>query len=124
MPKSDAADSAVAETKIHSADVIPFPHRTAAEKVIPTKAAGPDVTPDVRLARALESLQEALVQHRAATARWREVLGELKTTVNGLHGSLLRYQTNLKTLNTSVTGLNAQATALADWADGVSKTKH
>ncbi len=124
MPKSDSADPAAAEPTMQSADIIPFPVRPAAEEVITAQPASTEVTPDVRLARALESLQGALAQHRAATTRWRTVLGDLKTTVHGLHDSLLRYQTNLKTLNTSVTSLNAQANALVDWADGVSGTKH
>jgi hypothetical protein len=73
--------------------------------------------PEERLAKALALLNSALADQRIAVASWREVLGELKVTTAGLHDSLQRYRTNLRTLGTSVSGLQAKARSLEAWAD-------
>lgn len=120
MPTSNTSDSEMVEPTLRSADIIPFPTRPAAEAVIPTE----EVTPEVRLARALASLQQALAEQRVAIAKWREVLGQLKTTTSGLHDSLQRYRTNLNKLGTSVADLHDKAQTLAEWADGAGATRH
>jgi ABC-type transporter Mla subunit MlaD len=71
------------------------------------------------LAVALDSLNTALADQRSAIATWRDVLGELKATTEGLDDSLRRYRTNLRTLGHSVSTLRAKAKALEQWADGL-----
>jgi ABC-type transporter Mla subunit MlaD len=71
-----------------------------------------------RLARALESLNAALIDQRSAIAGWRDVLGELKATTDGLDANLQRYRANLRTLGRSVSNLRAKARSLEQWADG------
>src|ERR1700749_1428331 len=92
-------ESMVDAASVPTAEIIPFPVRA--------KAADPQ--PDDRLARALESLNTALAEQKAALATWREALGALKTTTTGLGGSLQRYHTSLGTLNDQVAALHHQA---------------
>ena len=93
-----------------SAVVIPFP---AARK------AAPD--PQMRLARALESLEAALANQRAAIAAWRDVLKDLKSTTANLDASLQGYRNSLRSLGGSVSALQAKARTLEEWADKASQ---
>jgi ABC-type transporter Mla subunit MlaD len=106
---SSVSDSKTVEPTQRTASIIPFPTRT--------KPADP--TPNERLARALVSLNAALAEQRVAVAAWRDVLVELKTATNGLHDSLQRYRTNLRTLGNSVSSLQSKARSLEEWADSV-----
>jgi hypothetical protein len=92
-----------------TAKIIPFPVRT--------KPA--DLQGDDRLARALESLNSALTEQKAALAAWREALGALKTSTTGLGGSLQQYHSRLGTLNDQVAALHHQAVTMEAWADRV-----
>ncbi len=93
------------------ADIIPFPVR----------AQPPEAQPADRLARALESLNTAMAEQKAALAAWRGALVELQTTTSGLGESLQRYQTSLGTLSGNVNALHDKAVSLEQWADGVLK---
>jgi ABC-type transporter Mla subunit MlaD len=104
-PTTLAATPATAERP--SADIIPFP----------TRAKPAEPSPEVRLAKALDSLNAAMADQRAAVAAWRSVLGELKATTSGLDQSLNRYRGNLRALSTSVASLHARAKTLEEWAD-------
>jgi chromosome segregation ATPase len=94
-----------------TAAIIPFPARPKPSEPAPRHIA------DDRLAKALESLNAAMSDQRAAVAAWRAVLGELKATTSGLDQSLQRYRTNLRALSTSVSSLHAKARSPEDWAD-------
>lgn len=104
------ADNAAADQPLHEAQIIPFRARPAA----PPAAATPDHD---RLVRALQSLNAALADQKAALAAWRAVLGDLKTTTTGLDQSLQRYRSSLGNLGNSVNGLRDQARTLEQWAD-------
>jgi hypothetical protein len=112
VTNSTVPDPAAVDTASRTASIIPFPAR-------PKPA---ELAPQERLVRALASLNAALADQRAAVTAWREVLGELKTSTNGLQNSLKDYRTNLQTLGNSVSALGAKARALEEWADGVSTT--
>lgn len=88
-----------------SATIIPFPVRA--------------LPPEDRMAKALESLNQAMTDQRLAVAAWRDVLGELKTSTAKLDDSLRRYRSNLQSLSDNVTSLHGKATMLEAWADGV-----
>jgi hypothetical protein len=92
-----------------TAAIIAFPAR-------PKPVASP---PEDRLARALESLNTAMMEQRAALAAWRGALGDLKATTTCLDESLKRYRTNLRSLSSSVSALQTKARSLEQWADGV-----
>jgi hypothetical protein len=102
---SEAGAAPAIETP--TAIIIPFPAR----------AAGPVAGPDARLARALASLEAALVQQRAALAGWRDVLKDLKSTTTTLDDNLRRYRVSLRSLGGSVNALHQKAKALEAWAD-------
>jgi hypothetical protein len=105
-------DSATAEAPTRTASIIPFPVRPAAE---PPAA-------EVRLAKALASLNAALAGQRKALEGWRAVLGELKASTSRLDDSLQSYRANLRTLGTSVSSLRAKARSLEEWADGMASS--
>ncbi|HVZ08068.1 hypothetical protein [Rhodopila sp.] len=117
-----------------SATIIPFRARPAAS---PSRRAGSarvgsaqagfvqagsaqasDPTRD-RLARALATLNAALVDQRLAMAQWRSALAELKASAAGLGDTLVHYQANLASLSQGVSALRLQAKSLAAWADRV-----
>jgi glycine/D-amino acid oxidase-like deaminating enzyme len=102
-------DSVTSSAASRSASIIPFPVRP--------KPVAPK--PEERLTRALESLNAAMADQRAAVAAWRDVLGQLKATTANLDDSLQRYRSNLRSLGTSVSALHAKARSLEQWADSV-----
>ena len=71
MTSPTTAASIPATADRPTADIIRFPVRD--------KPADPG--PEERLARALDSLNAAMADQRAAVAAWRSVLGELKATI-------------------------------------------
>jgi hypothetical protein len=120
-----STEQTAADPVMQTAEVIPFPMR-------PTVQALPVQTPVVqaiellpheRLARALETLNAALAEQRAAIAAWRGALEELKTSAAGLGESLQRYRTSLGTLGDGVSALHTQTAVLRDWADQVASTQ-
>ena len=115
-----------------SAEVIPFPARKPVVTVrssgavskrldVPSTATGavPGNQDDaqMRLVRALQALDAALGQQRAAVAAWRGALGELRTTVHGLNTSVQNYRGSLETLDAKVASLRGEAQRLEQWAD-------
>lgn len=109
MTPPNVTESLTVQPAARTAVLIPFPARP--------KPAAPD--PRERLALALASLNTALADQRSAIAGWRDVLGELKATTEGLDDSLQRYRANLRTLGHSVASLRTKAKALEAWADGL-----
>jgi hypothetical protein len=109
MIGSSVPDSEPVEVSLPTADIIPFPVRS--------KPAEPQ--PEDRLARALKSLNAALVEQKAALAAWRGALGALHASTSGLGESLRRYQASLGTLSGNVNALRDKAVSLEQWADGV-----
>jgi septal ring factor EnvC (AmiA/AmiB activator) len=114
----------VEDSLIPTAVIIAFPARVrppspqpAAPQAAGLQAAEPQ--PEDRLARALASLNAAVMEQRTAISSWRAALGELKTSTSGLDESLQRYRTNLQSLGTSVSELQAKSWTLEAWADGV-----
>jgi chromosome segregation ATPase len=99
--------STTADAGRPTAEIIPFPSRPN------------PVMPQPELARALEALNAAMLEQRAAVAAWRAALGELKASTSGLGESLQRYQSNLQSLGNSVSALQSNAQSLEQWADGV-----
>ena len=109
MSGSSFPDPQPADVTRPMAKIIPFPVR-----------AQPAETPQAdRLARALDSLNTAMAEQKAALAAWRGALAELQTTTSGLGESLQRYQTSLGTLSGNVNALRDNAVAMEQWADGV-----
>jgi len=97
--------------------VIPFPKRSApATRLIPMITAGQSQEPE-RLRRALDSLNAALADQRAALKIWRSAMGELKESTAALEDSLQRYRGNLRSLSSSVSSLREKARSLETWAD-------
>jgi hypothetical protein len=109
MSGSREPDSEPVEVPLPTADIIPFPARP--------KPADPN--PEDRLARALASLNAAMVEQKAALAAWRGALGALQVSTGGLGESLQRYQASLGTLSGNVNALHDRAVTLEQWADGV-----
>ena len=72
-----------------------------------------------RLARAMQELDTALAEQRAAVTAWRDSLRELQKSVQGLNVGLRRYQTTLQVLAADLAALNKAARALEQQADGV-----
>jgi chromosome segregation ATPase len=105
-----------------TATVIPFPPRQAAApatRQIPLLATTPRSEQE-RLARALESLNAALAEQRAALKNWRGAMSELKASTLALEDGLQRYRGNLRSLSNSVTTLHQKARSLESWADTAS----
>ena len=67
------------------------------------------VTPETRLRIALLRLNEALAEQKAVIAKWREQLGLLKTSVVGLHGSLVTYHATLSRVGEGVKQIGVQS---------------
>jgi hypothetical protein len=111
---ASVSDSNIAAASGRTAVIIPFPVRPK-----PADCASEERAPEERLARALASLNQALAEQLVAIATWRDALGQLKGTANGLRGSLLTYQANLQTLGDSVSAVHEKATSLEAWADEV-----
>jgi hypothetical protein len=103
------SETAPVETIRPTAEIISFPVRP--QPVEPQ-------TGD-RLVRALESLNAAMLEQRAALAVWRGALNELKTTATGLSESLHQYRANLRSLGSSVNALQSKSQSLQQWADSV-----
>jgi hypothetical protein len=97
-----------------SATIIEFPRMQTAA---PPRAVAPE--PRDRLQQALAALELALAEQRHAVARWRDSLGELRGSVQGLGDSLGTYQHRLGALAEGVDGLNREARRMEAWADGV-----
>lgn len=93
-----------------AAEVIPFPNGV-------TLPVAPD--PDDRLARALQGLEQALAEQRAAIAEWRASLRLLQGTMRGVGEGLQRYRGTLDQLRGDVMAVNGQAVQLEQWADCV-----
>ena len=109
MSGSIVPDSEPVEVMLPTADIIPFPVRL--------KPAEPE--PKDRLARALESLNAAMAEQKAALAAWRGALDALQTSTGGLGESLQRYQSSLGTLAGNVEALHGRAVTMEEWADSV-----
>jgi septal ring factor EnvC (AmiA/AmiB activator) len=107
VPDSIVSGSATAEAERPTASVIAFPSRVG--PVVPR--------PDDRLARALDSLNAAMQEQRAALSAWQRSLTSLKSATSGLDGSLRQYQSSLKSISGSVSDLQVKARALEKWAD-------
>jgi 3-oxoacyl-ACP reductase-like protein len=100
------------------APAAPAPAAPVATEAPPTA----EPNPADRLARALANLTAALEEQRVAVARWRSVIGALKTSTTGLSDSLNRYNASLGALGERVSGVHKQAEELEEWADSVLAT--
>lgn len=106
-----------------SAEIIPFRPRKPAVTIPPALGSGGTLQSEapneaqVRLVRALQSLDAALAEQRAAVSAWRGALGQLRTTVHGLSKSVQSYRGSLETLDAKVTSLRGEAQRLEQWAD-------
>jgi ABC-type transporter Mla subunit MlaD len=89
--------------------VIPFPLER-----IRTRDGGSD-----RLAAALDSLEAALAEQRAAMTGFRESLGQLGAAVHALEGGAVGLSTRLGALHRQVGTVNQSARDLEAWADRV-----
>jgi hypothetical protein len=114
MSGSPVSDSKSDEVMLPMAEIILFPVRKQPEKVPPEA-----MRPQDRLARALESLNAAMAEQKAALASWREALGALQASTGGLGQSLQRYQASLGTLGGQVNALHDRAVTMEQWADDV-----
>lgn len=97
-------------SQLPSATIIAFPRpKLAPEGATP---AAPE-----RLQRALAALELALAEQRSAVAKWRQSLGELHGSVQGLGEAFGAYHDRLGALATGVDGLNREARRMEAWAD-------
>ena len=94
-----SASLAVTQTAV----IIPFPVRHKSPAPAPQAVVVVDENdPQARLAAALAKLNEALNAQKKAVADWRDSLGSLKGSVQGLHGSLSTYNEKLGELGAGV----------------------
>jgi hypothetical protein len=104
-----------------SAEIIQFPARVTAP--VASGEAGPATripTPaEVRLARALTELSEALTSQRVAMAAWKAALGDLRTVTGRLGTSMRSYNDSLGRLDARVKTLRSDAVKLEVWADEI-----
>lgn len=98
-----------AHVPVHTAQVIPFPRRAAAPPA--------SLSSQERLSRALEALNAAIAEQRAAVVAWRGALAQLKASAGGLGQSLETYRGSLQSLGKGVDALQTQAKLLRGWAD-------
>ena len=96
---------------VSTAEIIRFPVRTVAPPAPPAA--------NEQVSRAMARLESALADQRAALAKWRESMDQLRKTTAGLGLSLQRYQRSLGKLSDDVGRLKGQAQQLEQWADGV-----
>jgi hypothetical protein len=111
----------IAMPEAATAEIIPFPARPAAPTTA-DRVASPPIAPsaaEVRLARALAGLNQAVAEQRVAMAAWKAAIGDLKTVTRRLGNSLRTYNDSLGQLDTRVSSLRTQAVKLEAWADDV-----
>ena len=94
-------------TPIHNvptttAIIIPFPVRAKKAPDPVVTQAPSEIDPQTRLVNALSKLQEALAMQKTAVADFRDKLGTLRDTVQGLGSSLQSYDSKLGDLKTGV----------------------
>jgi hypothetical protein len=94
-----------------SAIIIPFPVR---KPPVTAVAVTNEIDPHTRLVNALASLNKALADQKAAVANFRETLGTLAVTVQGMKGSLVTFQDSLTKVQSGVTTINESATKTVD----------
>ncbi len=102
-----------------SAQVIPFRPRAAIPAQTQSGAqSASDSAADgqARLARALASLDAALLEQQSAMDAFRLALGDLDRAVSGLEAGLVRYGDELTCLNHDIDRLGIEARALESWA--------
>jgi hypothetical protein len=129
MSSSITPDSEPADEILPTARIIPFRVRVQPAEIQPAEAQPADsLAADratanrlagERLALALESLNAAMSEQKAALAKWRGAIVALQASTSGLGESLQRYQANLGTLSGNVNALRDKAVSLEQWADGV-----
>jgi uncharacterized phage infection (PIP) family protein YhgE len=92
----------IPEEPTKTAIIIPFPIKKndSVKREIPQ--INSKIDPQTRLVNALAKLQEALAMQKAAVANFRENLGTLKETVQGLGSSLQSYNDKLDNLKSGV----------------------
>jgi methyl-accepting chemotaxis protein len=91
--------------------------RSADVLVFPADRARPP-SPQTRLARALDSLREALAEQRDAAHTLQGASAQLKTTLAELHARLEGHRDKLARLAADVREVNTAARKLDAWADG------
>lgn len=82
-----------------------------------------DIAPADRLARALQSLDEALAGQRVAVADWRSALKDLGQSVQDLKGGVLTYAAALSQLEPKTAALSDEAARMGSWADAAIAAK-
>jgi hypothetical protein len=111
-----------AVTRSHASQAAPArttPDQTATLDRTATAANGTQASPEARLARALTTLNDAMIAQRAAMTAWSAALGDLRGATKRLGSSLVTYQDRLGRLDERAAGLRAEAKKLEKWADGV-----
>ncbi len=104
-----------------SATIISFPGMRAAPTAlapVPARASADIQDPQQRLQRALAALDRAVADQRIAVAKWRDSLGQLRGSVQGLGQSLGRYNERLSFVAEEMRGLHREARRLEALADG------
>lgn len=81
-----------------------------------------DIAPADKLARALQSLDEALAGQRVAVADWRSALKDLGQSVQDLKGGVLTYAAALS-LEPKTAALSDEAARMGSWADAAIAAK-
>jgi hypothetical protein len=94
-----------------SGHVIPFRPR-ARPDTAPAAGDGQE-----RLARALATLDAALLEQQGAVDRFRLAIGDLERAASGLEAGLVRYGDELACLGHDLERLAIEARALEAWAD-------
>jgi len=76
-------------------------------------------SPRTRLARALESLRDALAEQHQAACALQDASAQLRATLAELHHRLEGHRDGLARLAGDVSQVNAHARTLESWADAV-----
>lgn len=92
----------------NEADILPFPAHRARPP-----------SPQSRLARALDSLRDALAEQHQAAVALQGASAQLRATLAELHARLESHQAGLGRLAGDVNSVNAEARRLEGWADGI-----
>jgi len=97
------------------------PRQAATVLAFPAERARPP-SPQTRLARALESLRDALAEQHQAARALQDASAQLRTTLAELQRRLEGHRAGLNRLAGDVAQVNTQARTLESWADSAIAT--
>ena len=97
------------EETARTAIIIPFPTRAKKVEPVVEVVTSSEIDPQTRLINALAKLNAALALQKRAVVDFRGSLGTLRETVQGLHGSLVNYDSKLSNIRTGIEKIGAES---------------